>query len=138
MGTGCVRPKLLKLKDGPLLLTGGRLCKELEPGQSCLPTASGSSGIFLWVNRDGQADLVGNRNGSEWTKYCVSAEHNALWKGDASLRFTAASTSQSYNSLVSLGSRSAGLFYTLGWSVPPLANFMMRIDFDSEEYEELK
>ena len=39
------------------------------------------------------------------------------------------SISQAYNSLVPLGKHSAGLFYTWGWSHPPLANFMMRIDF---------
>ena len=72
-----MRPKLLKIPGGPLLLTGGRLCPELDPGQSCLPTAGGSSGMFLWVNQDGQADAAGNRNGSEWVMYCVTAEHNA-------------------------------------------------------------
>ena len=43
--------------------------------------------MFLWVNQDGQADAAGNRNGSEWVKYCVTAEHNALWEGDASLKY---------------------------------------------------
>jgi hypothetical protein len=131
-GAGCVRPKLLLLPGGPLLLTGGRLCPHLDPGQSttpCLPTASGSSGIYLWVNRDGQADLAGARNGSEWERLCVTAEHNALWQGDAALKFSQSSKSQSYNSLVPLGNRSAGLFYTKGWGAAPLANFMMRIDF---------
>ncbi len=27
-GTGCARPRLLKLAEGPLLLSGGRLCVE--------------------------------------------------------------------------------------------------------------
>ena len=51
-------------------------------------SSGGSSGILLWVNMDGQADFVGSRNGSEWVEYCVTAQHNAMWSGDPSLKFT--------------------------------------------------
>jgi hypothetical protein len=130
-GAGCVRPKLLKIPDGPLLLTGGRLCPELEPSipQTCLPTKDGGAGIMLWVNRDGQADLVGTRNGSEWEMHCVTAEHNTHWVGDKQWLYSADTRTQAYNSLVLLEDNSVGLFYAHGWTAPPVANFMMRLQF---------
>jgi hypothetical protein len=59
MGQGAVRPKLLQVPGGgPLLLLGGRLCKDLNlDGQQCMPSTGGAGSrdvdaesILLWVN----------------------------------------------------------------------------------------
>ena len=148
-GAGCVRPKLLLLPGGgPLLLLGGRLCKELNlDGQHCTPETGGAGSrdvgaesILLWVNDDGLADHAGGRNGSEWRKVCVTAEHNRLWQKGTELLFTQNTSTQSYGSIVPLAekdgglSRSAGIFYQHGWqsSGAPMATFMMRVDFPAE------
>jgi hypothetical protein len=79
-----VRPRLLLLESGTLVMSGGRMCKgQAEHAPSCPPLDQASvGGVFLWVNEDGMADLDHTRNGSEWVPYCVTAAHNRLWHGD--------------------------------------------------------
>ena len=67
-GAGCVRPKLLKLAGGPLILSGGRLCVEK------------TDDISIWVNDDGMAGAATGGPG-KWTKHSVSYWHNAKWAG---------------------------------------------------------
>ena len=54
-GAGSVRPRLLLLESGALVLSGGRMCTEqAEHAPPCLPVDQASGGgIFLWVNLDG-------------------------------------------------------------------------------------
>ena len=131
-GAGSVRPRLLRLQSGALILSGGRLCKELaQSAPTCVPAdpnRGSGGGIFLWINADGLADLNGTRNGSEWTPYCVTAAHNELWTGDPSLRFANNTLVQAYTSLVPLGPNSVGISYAHGWILPQVATFMMRVD----------
>lgn len=126
---GCVRPRLLLLDSGALLLSGGRLCKDLDPGQSCIPTQNGEGGVILWVNPDGMADLDGSRNGTEWRAHCVTAAHNHGWKGDPLLLFNETTPTQAYTSVVKLGPSSAGVFYQHGWGYEEsTVTFMIRAD----------
>ena len=67
-GAGCVWPRLLKLKSGPLVLSGGRLCVEK------------TDDISIWVNADGMAGASSGGPGV-WTKYSVSYWHNKMWAG---------------------------------------------------------
>ena len=138
-GVGCVRPRLLRLASGPLLLTGGRLCPNLVgngtrfPAQSCAPTAGGAKGgNFVWINTDGMADAHDGRNGTEWEAHCVSDHHNNRWEGPPNWRFTNNTATQSYNSLQMLGPSSAAVFYEHGWGASlPSRQFMMRLDFET-------
>ena len=126
---GCVRPRLLLLDNGALLLSGGRLCKDLDPAQSCIPTKNGEGGVILWVNADGMADLDGTRNGTEWVANCVTAAHNRGWKGDPSMLFNETTPTQAYTSVVKLGPSSAGVFYQHGWGYKETTvTFMIRAD----------
>ena len=70
-GAGCVRPRLLQLpNNGPLLLSGGRLCTE------------NVTDAFVWsLDR---ADATHQK----WKKHSLSYEHNSLWEGDRNLRFS--------------------------------------------------
>jgi hypothetical protein len=116
-GLGCVRPKLLLLNNGPLLLTGGRLCVE------------NTKDILLWISFDGSA-----RN---WTTFSLTYQHNRLWSGDARFLFddlvnnTAAWESLAYTSLVPQSENSAVVFYqkffTPSWPPWPSATFMMHV-----------
>ena len=90
-----MRPRLLRLASGPLLLTGGRLCPTLVgngtrfPAQSCPPTSGGGKGgNYVWLNADGMADAAGGGDGSEWQVQCVTEQHNAGWNGSSNWRFT--------------------------------------------------
>ena len=84
----------LQPDPGALLLSGGRLCKDLDPAQSCIPTQNGEGGVILWVNTNGMADLDGGRNGTEWAVHCVTAAHNRGWDGDPSLLFNETTPTQ--------------------------------------------
>jgi hypothetical protein len=87
---GCVWPRLLTLgksaappstdvdaaaaaDNGPVLLSGGRLCNE------------GITGLFLWAN-EGMARTPGTPNANlstpVWKRISISAAHNAVWGGD--------------------------------------------------------
>ena len=121
-GLGCVRPKLLLLNAGPLLLTGGRLCIE------------NTKDILLWISLDGSA-----RN---WTSFSLTYHHNQQWHGDARFLFdalvndTSAWQSLAYTSLVPLGDNSAAIFYqkffTPEWPPWPSATFMMQVQVTPE------
>ena len=117
-GAGSVRPRLVMLDSGALVMSGGRMCKtQAEQAPQCPPLdQSSGAGVFLWVNADGMADLDGRRNGSEWEPHCVTAAHNRLWKGDPALLWTNATGTQAYTSVVALGPRSVGVSYSHGSS----------------------
>ena len=124
---GCVRPKLLLTATGTLLLSGGRLCQDLVK-YSC-PGGGDGSGILLWENADGMADLDGGRNGTEWVPYCTTAEHNRGWQGDPALRFNSSTPAQAYTSIFELGPSAAGISYQHGSGYrPETTTFVMRID----------
>ena len=132
-----MRPRLLRLASGPLLLTGGRLCPTLVgngtrfPAQSCPPTSGGGKGgNYVWLNADGMADAAGGGDGSEWQVQCVTEQHNAGWNGSSNWRFTNNTATQAYNSLQPLiGESSAAVYYEHGWGAnSPSEQFMMRID----------
>lgn len=116
-GLGCVRPKLLLLDDGALLLAGGRMCVEQ------------TKDILLWVSADGSAD--------EWASFSLTYQHNRLWHGDRSFLFdqlvnsTAAWESLAYTSLVPESESSALIFYQKSfsptWPPWPSATFVMRV-----------
>ena len=130
-GAGAVRPRLLLLESGVLIMSGGRMCRgQAEAAPLCRPTAQLSGGgAFVWINADGLADAAGTRNGSEWVAHCVTAAHNDGWAGDASLLFGNATAMQAYTSLVPLGPSSAGIAYSHGWGEPASdVVFMMRLD----------
>ena len=123
-GTGCARPRLLKLSHGgPLLLSGGRLCVE------------DTKDISLWVNRDGMAGVHGGPSRQQWQRYSLSYWHNALWKGDPAYRFTAkvndttAAESLSYTSILETSPRSVLVMYNkyLSRGFSQCVNFAMRI-----------
>jgi hypothetical protein len=140
-GVGCVRPRLLRLANGPLLLTGGRLCPTLVgkgtqfPQSKCFPqSGGGKGGNYVWVNVDGMADAAGSHNGSEWQVQCVTEHHNAGWSGEPTWLFTNNTSTQAYNSLQPLGESSAAVFYEHGWGPSkPSQQFMMRIDVGDRE-----
>jgi hypothetical protein len=105
-GTGCVRPKLMRLPSGTLLLTGGRLCVE------------NTTGIFLWVNADGMAGFGTNLPGTAvWTRHSITAAHNRLWTGAPTDKFTEMVNDSSvfetlaYTSIMVTGDASAAITY---------------------------
>ena len=116
-GLGCVRPKLLLLNDGPLLLTGGRLCVE------------NTKDIRLWVSVDG--------NAHNFSTFSLSYQHNRLWSGDSRFLFdelvnnTDAWESLAYTSLVPKSENSAFIYYnkffSASWPPWPSATFMMQV-----------
>jgi hypothetical protein len=116
-GLGCVRPKLLLLDNGPLLLAGGRLCVE------------NTKDVLLWISFDGWAH--------NWTAFSLTYHHNRLWSGDARFLFddlvnsTDAWESLAYTSLVPQSNNSANIFYqkffTPSWPPWPSATFMMQV-----------
>jgi hypothetical protein len=81
-GTGCARPRLMRLSGGPLLLSGGRLCVE------------NMTGIFLWVNEDGMGgfDEPASNGTKTFVRHSITAQHNRLWKGDPKYLFRYAKT----------------------------------------------
>ena len=114
-----------------LIITCSRDCWPNDPKY-------GTGGIFLWVNADGMAAAPGRpagarADGSEWAPHCLSAAHNTGWKargGDPAMLFNASSGSETYNSLVQLGPRSAAVFYSIQSVFEPWAiigTFMMRV-----------
>jgi hypothetical protein len=117
-GLGCVRPKLLLLDDGPLLLTGGRLCVD------------STKDILLWVSADGSA--------SDWIQFSLTYQHNQLWRGDQRYLFddlvnsTDAWESLAYTSLVAQSNNRALIFYqkffTPSWPPWPSATFAMQVE----------
>lgn len=140
-GVGCVRPRMVRLPSGPLLMTGGRLCPTLVPnstfaGHGCLPQGNGHGGIFLWASMDGMADAPSGTSklGAEWRTFCLSTIHNLLWKGDPKYRFITCALnekncgSQTYNSIVPLAMNAVGIFYQNGYSGPNGSTWMMRVD----------
>jgi hypothetical protein len=66
--------------------------------------------MFAARPSDGMADHTGRRNGSEWQKICVTAEHNRLWQNDSKLLFNESTATQSYVRVL------AG--YDLPWAKP--------------------
>ena len=153
-GVGCVRPRMLRLPSGPLLMTGGRLCPNLVPnasfaGHGCLPQrGNGQGGIFVWINADGMADapLGTAKHGSEWQTFCLGEIHNQGVRQanlPSKYLFLNATSpedvrlgngqSQTYNSLVPLGANSVGVFYQLGYSGPTASTWMMRIDIEQPQ-----
>jgi hypothetical protein len=105
-GTGCARPRLMRLLGGPLLLSGGRLCTE------------NMTGIFLWVNADGMGGFNSSAPGTQnFVRHSISAQHNRLWKGDPQYLFSemvndsSVFETLSYTSLTVTGPRSAAIFY---------------------------
>ena len=76
-GAGCVRPRLLQLRSGPVLLTGGREC------------FSNRSDVALWINTAAAAP-------SGWQQYSLSYQHNRLWQGDPQLRYQPDGVNASY------------------------------------------
>jgi hypothetical protein len=116
-GLGCVRPRLLLLDDGPLLLTGGRLCVE------------NTKDVLLWISSDGSAN--------NWTTFSLTYQHNLLWHGDQRFLFdnlvndTGSWESLAYTSLVSQSENSAFVFYQKffnpTWPPWPSATFSMRV-----------
>jgi hypothetical protein len=69
------------------------------------------------VNDDGLAGLHGGASRQQWTRHSLSYWHNRLFRGDPSLRFTAAvnlttaTESLFYTSIVSTGPLSAVILY---------------------------
>jgi len=126
-GTGCARPRVMQLAEGPLLLTGGRLCVE------------NMTGIFLWINADGMGGT------DSWVRHSITAQHNRLWQGDAKYLFSemvndsSVFETLSYTSIVATGPRSAAIMYNKffhtefgpGWPVKtwpgPNANFVIHV-----------
>jgi hypothetical protein len=116
-GLGCVRPKLLLLDDGPLLLAGGRLCVE------------NTKDVLLWISADGSAN--------NWTTFSLTYQHNLRWRGDQRFLFsnlvndTGAWESLAYTSIVPSTRNSAWVFYqkffTPSWPPWPSATFMMEV-----------
>ena len=147
-GVGCVRPRMVRLAAGPLLMTGGRLCPDVVPnasfaGHGCLPQGgNGQGGIFVWLNSDGMADAPPGtaKRGREWHTYCLGAIHNqGTHNSGQSLKnlFTNCSKaglcrSQTYNSLVPLGAASAAVFYQNGYAGSSASTWMMRMDVFKE------
>lgn len=144
VGAGCARPRLRLLEpDGPLLLSGGRLCVE------------NTTGLFLWVNENGLAGLHGDSGltaadgggGSgvnpDWQRHSLSYWHNRLWQGEDYYRFTDAVNDSNawgtsgYTSLIQTGPKSGAVLYNKffsphldhGWPPWPCANFLMRFSF---------
>jgi hypothetical protein len=144
-GAGCARPRLRLLEpDGPLLLSGGRLCVE------------NTTGLFLWVNEDGLAGLHGSSGGNsssaEWVRHSLSFWHNHLWQGKSYYRFDDSVNESNawgtlgYTSLIQTGPRSGAVLYNKffsphldhGWPPWPCANFLMRFSFVPEEKEDVR
>ena len=118
-GLGCVRPRLLRVPGGPLLLAGGRNC------------VAGRKDVSLWES------AAGGALGAGWVEHSLSYQHNRLWQGSAALLFdarvnaTAGFETLSYTSLVRTGAASFAVFYNRffspGWPPWPSANFMMQV-----------
>jgi hypothetical protein len=123
VGAGCARPRLRLLEpDGPLLLSGGRLCVE------------NTTGLFLWINENGLAGLHGDSPAAaaggdgdgdgesgtgglnpDWVRHSLSYWHNQLWQGEDYYRFTEAVNDSNawgtlgYTSLIQTGPKSGAV-----------------------------
>ena len=117
-GVGCVRPKLLHLPGGPLVLSGGRNC------------LAGTRDNMLWTSATGAPN--------DWANHSISFNHNRLWRGDAAFLFgagvngTALWETISYTSVVRTGAASFAVFYNKCVNVKtfppwPSANFVMQV-----------
>lgn len=88
-----VQPSLAVMKDGGLVLTGGR------------------PGIFAWLNRDG--------TGKDWLQVDLQGHHNKHQPADA---ITATDRTTSYTEVESLDERSVIVIYDRlanGWNAIP-------------------
>jgi hypothetical protein len=107
-GAGCVRPKLLALSGGAVLLSGGRQCW------------INKTDVLIWT---GTVDSIA---ANQWGEYSLSYQHNNLWQGDPSLRFGPATVNGtyggpdgtflgtlSYTSLIPLGPNAGVVTYDL-------------------------
>lgn len=99
VGAGCVRPKLLTLTDGAVLLSGGRECY------------ANRTDVSLWAATP--KSVISNN----WRRYSLSGQHNALWKGDPQLRFQPDSVNTSYSAGMFLGTLSYTSLVSLGPSL---------------------
>jgi hypothetical protein len=117
-GLGCVRPKLLHVPGGPLVLSGGRNC------------LANTRDNMLWTSATGAPNA--------WANHSISYQHNRLWRGGASYLFGASvnGTAQwetlSYTSVVRTGPDSFAVFYNKCLNVNtfppwPSANFVMQV-----------
>jgi hypothetical protein len=130
---GCVRPKLLVFLDGPLVLSGGRLCTH------------NTVDILMWVNwaGDGSTGLP-----HVWEKFSLTSWHNrnapasfnATFRFDASVNSTSHFETLAYTSLVRTGPRSGLVFYQKflngapgQWPPWPSLNFMMPFQFKTDD-----
>ena len=118
-GPGCVRPKLLLMPGGPLVLSGGRNC------------VAKTKDISLWTSATGTPT-------DSWSEYSVTYQHNRLWRGNATFLFDARVNDTtkwetlSYTSVVRTGPESFAVFYNKFMSVTnfppwPSANFVMQV-----------
>ena len=130
-GMCCARPRLKRLPQGPLLLSGGRDC------------LAKTVDISLWVNNE-QDYGVSSHKPESWTKHSISYQHNRLWKGDRQFRFDARVNNTNdwetlaYTALLVTGPRSGAIVYNhynstgdASWGQKyPSANFIMRFSFE--------
>ena len=124
-GPGCVRPKLLAMPAGPLVMSGGRLCTH------------DLVDILMWVNwaGDGRTGLP-----RVWEKFSLTywhnrnapADFNATYRFDASVNSTEHFETLAYTSLVRTGASTGLVFYQKflhglpgQWPPWPSINFMM-------------
>jgi hypothetical protein len=78
---GSVRPRLLSLTGGGVLLSGGRQCW------------INKTDVLLWAHA-GRG--IGTAAPAAWQKHSLSSRHNALWRGDPALRFFADDINATY------------------------------------------
>jgi hypothetical protein len=104
-GAGCVRPRLLVLpksaglRNGAVLLSGGRLC--VQNKTDVLLWTHG----FAWSEYRSVQDLAGAMHGG-WQPHSLSYEHNARWRGDKGLVYTDRFVNTSYGNGLFLGTTS--------------------------------
>ena len=125
---GCVRPRMLRLSDGPLLLFGGRWCSACTDG-SCADPAKGPTHTvgqacphLLWVRNSSEPDPT-SRLG--WEMICVTNLHNARSKMTIPKHQL-----DVYGSLIELGPASAGVVYPRNLGNGPQQVFMMQFHFN--------
>ena len=116
-GAGCVRPRLLSLRAGGVLLSGGRQCW------------LNKTDVLLWAHTgETNGDGPGTPKGmaGDWERFSLSYVHNKLWTGDPALRFSDGTVNTtyggphshflgtlSYTSLLSINESSAVVTYDL-------------------------
>jgi len=118
-GMGCVRPRLLSMPGGPLVLSGGRNC------------VANTKDVTVWACATGAPNDL-------WAEYSISYQHNRLWRGNASFLFDARVNdttqweTQSYTSLVRTSNSTFLVFYQkwfspARWPPWPSATFAMQV-----------